>query len=439
MNKDLLNQLPAEEQPVASKLDSLAEDMHPSPAFEQELETRLLDSYKKKSQPSQGWSARLMPALGWAVLAALAILLLNWTIRSLAPGVQPAAAETSQPEISFAESVRQGNICAEPLALAHDFGVFLTNKDKTGFVPVDTENAIGEIRSFAWSADGERLAVVGNTTGSGSIYIIDPTGGETGYLLSASEAGYLRDAAWSRDGRRFALWSSQNITTLYLLSALGHGLIEKRLDVQILGAPQFRPNGHIFFYGADRTAAGLFIVTLEDSQPFLLMPEVEDESGFAFSPDGSLLAYMEYDRDQGEARLSTQKPSKGEYRVLGTLPIPQGSGSSIPDAANLSWSQDGKFLVFDFGRNAAERAIYLAHIDGTGLVKVADSAYAPTISADGKCLAYISNQQVFLLDMTTISGTSPAVTPVLLADLPTVRGMPDFRLDKLQWGPGPNP
>ena len=435
MNKDLLNQLPADEQPVAAKLDSVAEDMQLSPSFQWELETQLTDAHRRKTQTTQGWRARIIPTLGWALAAVCAVFLLNWALRSLTPELPPAGESTSQPEVSFADSVRQGNICAEPLALAHGFRVFITNEDKTGFFQLDQENNLGEARSFAWSADGERLAIVGNTTGSGNIYITDPTGGETGYLLSASEAGYLRDAAWSPNGRQFVIWSSQNVTTLYLLSALGHGLIEKQLEVQILGTPQFGPDGHIFFYGADRTAAGLFTVSLEPSQPFLLLPEVEDESGFAFSPDGSLLAYMEYDRDEGEARLSTQRPSKGEYRLLGTLPIPKGSGSSIPETANLSWSADGNYLVFEFGRGEADRAIYLAYADGSGLVKVADSAHAPAISADGRCLAYIKNKQVFLLDLTGVSTTSTPGTPVLLAELPAGRATSNFKLDKLQWRP----
>ena len=432
MNKDLLDQISAEEQPVASKLNSLIEDMQPSQAFQWDLENQLMD--KATTQPAQSWLVKIWIPMGWAIVALGGVLLLNWVFRSLVPRPLPAAGPIPTQEVSFAESVRSGSICTAPLALAHGFGVFLTNQDKTGFVPVDTGNKLDELRSFTWSADGEQLAVVGNTTGSGNIYITDPTGNENGYLLSAPEAGYLRDAAWSRDGSQFVVWSSQNITTLYLLSALGHGLVEKQLDVQILGTPQFAPDGNIVFYGADRTAAGLFLLTSEDSQPALVMASVEDESGFAFSPDGSLLAYMEYDRDKGEARLSTQKSSQGEFRLLGTLPIPRGSGSSIPESANLSWSADGEWLVFDFGRSPADRAIYLARVDGSGMVKVVDAAYAPTISPDGKCLAYISGNQVFLMDLTGVSLDSTTSQAVLLADLPAGRGIPNFKQDKLQWG-----
>jgi len=78
-------------------------------------------------------------------------------------------------------------------------------------------------------------------------------------------------------------------------------------------------------------------------------------------------------------------------------------------------------------------------MDGADPVKVADSAHAPAISADGRCLAYISNKQVFLLDLTDISLTSTTVVPVLLAELPVGRSIADFRLDKLQWGSGTVP
>jgi Tol biopolymer transport system component len=305
----------------------------------------------------------------------------------------------------------------------------------TGFVLLDKEQSLVEVRSVAWSSDGSQLAIAGNTTGQGSVLFIDPEGNRPDYQLYGPELGYLRDVAWSPNGSQLAIWSSQNLTTLYLLSTLGHGLIEKQLEVQILGTPQFAPDGNIFFYGADRTATGLFTVSPEPSEPFLLMPYVEDVSGFTFSPDGSLLAYMEYDRDKGEARLSTQKLTEGEDRELGSLPIPKGSGSSVPETANLSWSADGSFLVFEFGRGNADRAIYLAYADGSGLVKLADAAHAPAISADGRCLAYISNKQVFLLDLAEVSPASVDSAPVLLAKLPAGRTTSNFKLDKLQWRP----
>ena len=437
MNKDLLNQLPADEQPVASKLDSIAEDMQPSQTFQLELETQLMDAAKTKMRPGQGWHTKIIPTVGWAILALGVVFLLNWTIRSLAPDSPPATGEASEPEISFESNVRQGNICTSPLAAAHGFAVFVTNQDKTGFVMLDEEKNIGELRSFAWSPDGKQLALVGNTTGSGNIYLTNSVDDWLQPLLPDSELGYLRDAAWSRDGNRFLMWSSQNNSVVYLVNADGTGLVEKQLDFQMFAMPQFGPgNESIIFYGADSSSGGLFEVLLDGLQTRLLSAQLEDERGYALSLDGSRLAYIEMDRSLGEARLVAEEMATRNKVVIAILPIPKGSGSSLPESANLSWSSDGKALVFDFGRGATDRAIYLAYADGTGLVKLADSGHAPAISADGKCLAYISNKQVFLMDLTATSLTSTTASSVLLADLPAGRAIPDFRLDKLQWRPG---
>jgi hypothetical protein len=137
----------------------------------------------------------------------------------------------------------------------------------------------------------------------------------------------------------------------------------------------------------------------------------------------------------GNVRDAEDLQTRAIVALPGSLPIPTGSGASIPEAANVSWSADSKFLVFDFGRGANTRAIYLAHADGTKLVKIADSAYAPTLSADGNCLAFISDKKVYLLDLRGISTGSVTAAPMVLADIPVGRGIADYRLDKLQWQP----
>lgn len=435
MNKDLLEQIPAEEQPIASKLNSLIDEMQLSPAFQWELETQLMDK-AKTTQPVQSWFSKIMIPVGWAVLAIGAILFLNWTIRSLVPNLPPATEIPPTSEISFESKVREGNICMGPLALEHGFEVFLTNQDKTRFVVLDAGKTMGEVRSFTWSADGKHLAIIGNTTGSGNISVTDPVGGQVEYVLSGSGIGYLMGAAWSHDGKQFVLWSTQNNAMVYFLNADGTGLVEKQLDIQILGTPRFTPDNHgILFYGADSSSSGLFLASLNSSGTRLVNPLIEDENAFAFSPDGSHLAYLEKDRNLGEARLVSQEIVTGNKSVIGTLPIPKGSGSALPEVESLSWSADGKSIVFDFGRGTSDRAIYLAHAAGTGLVKAVDSGYAPSISSDGKCLAYINNKQVFLMDLTSIAAHPTKAIPVLMADLPEGRSIADFRLDKLQWRP----
>jgi len=434
MNKDLLDQIPAEEQPMASKVNSIAEEMQPSQAFQWDLENQLIDK-ARTNQPAPGWFKRVMIPLEWGIAAICGVLLLNWALRSFAPQTPPAAGVTPTQEASFAAGVRAGDICLGPLAVVHGFTVFLSNPEKTEFAAVDVGTPMGEMRSFTWSADGKQLTIVGNTMGSGHVLVTDLGGGQAEYLLSNSGVGYLMDATWSRDGTQLAMWSSQNNQVLYVLNAEGTDVVRKQLDVYIQGTPQFLPDGSgVVFLGATSTSAGLFEVRLEDSEAILINPLVRSGSGYAFSPDGSDLAYMEYDQNTGEARLITETLITHERSMLGALPIPKGSGSSLPDTANLSWSADGKSIVFDFGRNAADRAVYLAYADGGGIIKVVESGYAPSISDDGRCLAYINNKQVFLLDLNAVVEPT-AAPPVLLADLPAGRGMPNTKQDKLQWKP----
>ncbi|MEP7134453.1 MAG: hypothetical protein ABI904_05930 [Chloroflexota bacterium] len=430
MNKEILNQIPAEEKPAASKLNSTAEMMQVSPTFRWNLEAQLMDAYKTKEQPAQSWYTKLVAPVSWAVLAVLGVFALSWTLRSLVPSLAPASRTTPTPVATFEANVRAGNVCKGPLAVAHDFSVARTNQNKTGFVILDEQQAIGELRSMTWSPDGRQLAIVGNTTGSGNIYLTDSANNSLKPVLSNPELGYLWDAAWSQDGKQLLAWSFQNNTTVYLMNADGTGSLEKKLNLQIFATPQFTPdNQSIIFYGTDSTSSGLFEASLDGAQVKLISALMEDEGGYAWSPDGSQLTYMEMDRTTGEARLTLEAVNRGSKTVIATLPIPKGSGSSIPEVANLSWSRDGKNLVFDFGRGATDHAIYLAHADGTGLVKLLDSAYAPAISSDENCLAYISDKQVFLLDL-----TSKNATPLLLADLPSGRSIAGFKLDKLQWG-----
>lgn len=438
MNKEILDQLSADERHVAEKIISVSENMKVPQSFQWNLETDIMDAYQKKSQPTKGWFSKIVTPVSWAVIVVVGFFLLNWTIRSLVPPerVNPASPNTEMPAETFESKVRHGNICEGPLAVAHGFDVSMTNEDKTAFVPLDGDKVIGELRSFSWSLDGSRLAIAGTTTGSGNIYLTDSTGSSLQPIFSESPLGYLMDVAWSHDGKQLLTWSVQNNSVVYLVNADGSDLKEVNLGMYMTGTPQIAPdNKSIIFPGSNTTTYGLFELTLDDLQIRQISKLVEDESGFAFSQDGSRLAYFEMDRDLGEARLVAQEFSSGDKTTLATLPIPKGSGSSIPDAANLSWSQDGTKLVFEFGRYATDRVIYMANADGSGMTKIVESAHAPTISSDGNCLAYISEKQVYVLDLNEVIPTSNIPTSILLAALPTGQGTADFRLDKLQWRP----
>ena len=439
MSKDIFNQLPTEEQPIAKKMRSISKNIYVPQAFQWTLESQLMDAYQQKSQTKTNWFLKTITTTGWAAAAVIGFAILNWTISSLATfeQIDPATKSTDLPGISFQTQVRQGDICQGTIAVGHGFSISLSNEDKTAFISLNEDQTIGELRSFTWSKDGKQLAVLGNTRGSGNIYLAESPSFELLQpltLLNNPEFDYLYHFVMSHDGQQFVVLPIRDNKKFFLMNADGSGYIEKQLEINILGEPQFAPDGKsIFFTGADTSTFGLFEFSLDRSETRLISRQVEDETGFAWSPNGTQLAYFEMDRDLGEARLVVEEFASATKSILGTLPISRGSGSSIPDVANLSWSADGTKLVFEFGRNAFNRAIYLVRVDDSELIKVKDSAYAPTMSADGNCLAYISNNQVFITDLKSVPFSSTA--PILLADLPPGKSPSDFRLDKLQWSP----
>lgn len=424
MNNELLSQLSPEDQVVSEALQSKAQSIQIDTLFQASLEAQLKQAHTNQTLSAQGPRFKLLPALGWAIVAIGALFLLNWTVRSLAPDLQPAAHGTPNSDATPNSTENSGNLCAGQLALAHGFSVFIINQDKSDLIEFDKEKNIGELRSFALSPDGSQLAIVGN---SGNIYLADTTGPQLHPILSHSELGYLMGVTWSHDGDRLLTWDIENNKRVYLLNKDGSGLNEIDLPSLFFETPQFAPDDEsILFYGADSSSSGLFQQMLDGSPVKVISELVEDQTSFAWSPDGTRLAFIEMDREVGEARLVIE--GQGTRESIATLPIPKGSGSSIPNSANLSWSLDGTHLVFEFGYYASDRTVYLANADGSGLVPLAESAHAPAISANGKCLAYVSGKQVYLLDLSV-----PSPTPVLLSDLPAGRAVADFQLDKLEW------
>ena len=148
------------------------------------------------------------------------------------------------------------------------------------------------------------------------------------------------DVAWSRDGKRVLTWSVANPTVIYLINNAESTVTEFQRDQQIGSTPQFSPNDQsIIFYGLG-PSTGLFEANLESGLVRLISALVEYDNSFAWSPDGSRLAYFEMRRTSGEAVLILQNPDGSNKSIIASLPIPKGHSSTIPDVAHLSWSSD---------------------------------------------------------------------------------------------------
>jgi WD40 repeat protein len=356
MNDEFLSEISPEDRAMSDALQSGAQALQVNTDFQSRLETSLKQAHPANKGVEESTRIRILPAIGWAIVALGALLILNWAVRSLVPNMQPAANGTPDLYTSFGSDVTTGNICAGQLAVVHDFSVFLSNQDKSSFIELDEGKNIDELRTFVWSPDGSQLAIVGNTRGSGNLYLTDPAGTQLQPILSNSELGYLMGVAWSRDGRQLLTWEIENNKRLYLLNKDGTGLTKIDLPLQFFETPQFAPDDEsILFYGADTSTDGLFRVSIDGSQVELISDLVESESSFAWSPDGSRLAYIEMTSGSIKARLVIK--SDNDEAATVTYPITVGTGISTQDSANLSWSPDGESIVLEFRGNGAQHIV----------------------------------------------------------------------------------
>lgn len=120
MNK-FLSQLTPEDQTVSDILQSNAQSIQVTPQFQSNLEARLKQAHPANKQPSQDSRIKILPAIGWAILAISAFLVLNWAIRALIPNLQPAAGETAIPTATEVSSFPNPAIEATPLPAGNGY------------------------------------------------------------------------------------------------------------------------------------------------------------------------------------------------------------------------------------------------------------------------------------------------------------------------------
>jgi eukaryotic-like serine/threonine-protein kinase len=256
------------------------------------------------------------------------------------------------------------------------------------------------------SPDGRTLAYAAGSPGQTRIYIRELSGGRAVPLTENASPGSQRWPQWSPDGSSILFQASADMAadpssitapqaTLYIAAPLSGSA--KRLPIApaagAVGASWSPDSRRIVF----ATAAGLYSMRVDTTEPPRLLVAGYDLYSPAWSPDGTMIAYAARDSlfTFGGARLANVATSVVAVLALGTGRVTVISSGNTLDT-NPAWMPDSRTLAFVSSRGGG-RDIYTVNIAADGGARSAAvrltsgaSAHALSISHDGRLLVYSS-------------------------------------------------
>lgn len=321
-----------------------------------------------------------------------------------------------------------------------------------------------------WSPDGSTIAFSSNRTGENSIYLTEvrcalpPQGGSEIPTSCDTEARRLitgsifdGEPAWSPDGLNIAFSSfRQENVMIFLIHPDGSNL-SRLTDLPLReSGPRWSPDGTmIAFEVADEGNNDIYVAltacarpwsdgfqptTAEgqeatlpagcESNPKRLTTHLEFDGAPSWSPDGHWIAFVS--TRQGEPAIFVYNVDCARHPgdLVVTMPAgcingPQRLVSDPVESDFPAWSPDGLRIAFIgsrdtlyvadtscarvLGRDCTTKTIPLARIPGAGILA------NPTWSPDGHRIAFVSGQEILVID-TDCRPEIPTESQTLLAE-----------------------
>lgn len=218
-----------------------------------------------------------------------------------------------------------------------------------------------------------------------TLYLFDPQGGTWRELVQMQR--YMDPPMWSQDGAwlAFRVQDGQGGEDVYAVRRDGTDL--KNLTASAKLPAEGRPyvidawlgENVVLRSGKPGGTGTVYLMRVGDGFVKPLFETLLTKSSFIESPDGTLLAYVDYDTNGQKQLVKIITPDGKTLRDLATFV----SGSVM----GLSWSPDGKQLGFVHRTDTAS-SLYLIDNDGRNLRQVYMSAAEPqfVFSPDGEYL-----------------------------------------------------
>jgi Tol biopolymer transport system component len=306
-----------------------------------------------------------------------------------------------------------------------------------------TDNPSGDHCPF-FSPDGKKILFDSSRDGNVEIYMMNADGSDQTRLTANPAAD--GSPTWSPDGTKIAFHSTRDGNAeIYMMNADGSDQTRLTTNPAADGSPTWSPDGtKIAFLSTRDGNAEIYIMDKDGSDLRRLTNEPAMDTSPFWSPDGRRIAFVS-ERDfiheiyvmdadgSNTVRLTHNAPFNA---TSGLAPVPQSELNldEIPhrivfqsfretdgkenweicmidaDGANLinltstpgiderypHASPDGRQVCFEAveGEDEASKSrnVYTISIDGTGRLKIAENAFQPCWSADGRYIAYLPGE-----------------------------------------------
>jgi TolB protein len=227
----------------------------------------------------------------------------------------------------------------------------------------------------------------GNETPYGHLFAVSPDG--TG-AVDLTPSGYtdIRSFAWSPDGRRIAfsaIRAGDSDPELFVMNAAGGGV--RRLTDNHLAdfQPSWSPNGRWIAFTSIRTGLSqIYRMRADGSAQRRLTRAFGNCDSPAWSPRGSLIAFH---CAMASEKVSLMRPDGTHVRVL--------LRRARTIETKPAWSPDGRAIAFGRGMPGPSwrpLGVWTIRPDGGRLRRITATGGDPAFSPDGRWLAFVAER-----------------------------------------------
>jgi Tol biopolymer transport system component len=239
------------------------------------------------------------------------------------------------------------------------------------------------------------LVLVGTAAGAGArsngdilllrglhLWVVTPTG--TDFRELTPPGFEVESAALSRDGRRVAIGANRHI---WVLNADGTNLRQVTKGNLSEGTPAWSPDGkRIAFSSARGGPEQVWVVSANGGPLRRVSRRITSCVSPAWSPNGRWIAYS----------CTLGFPKLMVARVGGhTDQIVNGRAGLIAEE-DAAWTSDSGTLLFTRSRGVHLMGVYSVSRTGRGLRRLVPGGSEPTVSPDGRRLAFIRDQHLWI-------------------------------------------